>query len=502
MSESTVDAAANLRRWWGLLVIALAQLMITLDVTIVNVGLPTIQDALDITEADRQWAITAYTLAFAGLLLLGGRFADHFGRRRAFLIALMGFAAASALGGAAANFEMLVIARAAQGAFGALLAPAALSLLSTTFPGARERGTAFAVYAGVANGGLPLGLILGGVLTEYLSWHWVLYVNVPIALVAAVGAVFLLDESRAPARVRFDFVGAALVTGGLVALVYGFSTAADAGWDDSLTLGALITGVVLLGAFVVTQSRSAHPLLPLRIVANRNRAGAYLTFLLVFVGVFGMFLFVSFYLQDIKDYPPALAGVAFLPMAAGVIGASSVVGRLATRVPPRLVLGVGLLAAAAGMGWLTRLDADAGYAGHVLPALVAVGVGVGVIAPVAVNLATYGIADGEAGVASAALNASQQVGGSLGTALLNTIAATGAAAYTVSHAPGAATRVAAQIDGYAMATAWAAGILVVAAVATLILVNARLDTSAPPAADQQEPDDDTLAITQSTGERR
>lgn len=496
MSGPTISppVAGSSRRWWGLLAIALGQLMITLDVTIVNVGLPTIQAALDITDANRQWAITAYTLAFAGLLLLGGRIADHVGRKRVFVIALVGFAVASVLGGAATNMTMLVVARAAQGAFGALLAPAALSLLSTTFSGPRERGTAFAVYTGVASGGLPVGLILGGVLTEYLSWNWVFYINVPIALAAAVGAAFLLDESRSPQRVRFDVLGAVLATAGLVALVYGFSAAADGGWGAPLTLGMLVGGVVILVAFVFSQQRIAHPLLPLRIVTDRNRAGAYLAFLMVFVGVFGLFLFVSFYLQTVNGYQPAAAGVAFLPMAFGVIGATMVVSRIITRIQPRLLLAGGMLASAAGMAWLTQLGVGSGYATGVLPALILVGAGTGVVAPVAVNLATLGVSEQDTGVASASLNTSQQVGASLGTALLNTIAATGAAAYVASHAPGPEVRLTAQVEGFAQATTWAAGILVVAAVITLISVRANLG-AAPARNPSAEEDQDAGALT-------
>lgn len=475
------------RRWWGLLVIALGQLMMTLDVTIVNVALPTIQTALDISTADRQWAITAYSLAFAGLLLLGGRVGDYTGRKRALLIALVGFAVASAVGGAAINLGMLIAARAAQGAFAALLAPAALSLLSTTFSDSRERGTAFAIYGAVASSGLPVGLILGGVLTEYLSWRWVFYVNVPIALVAVLGAVFLLDESRSSERIRFDLPGAVLAAGALVVLVYGFSTAASAGWDAPLTLGLLISGVGILGMFLFTETRVENPLLPLRIIAHRGRGGAYLAFLLVFLEVFGLFLFVSFYLQAIRGYTPAVTGVAFLPLAAGVIGTSTLVSRLTTRVPPRILLGSGLLATAAGLAWLTQLEVGSGYTVYVLPALFAVGLGVGMVAPVAMNLATFGIADREAGVASAALNTSQQVGASLGTALLNTIAATGTATYIASHPPGPGVQLAAQVEGFALATAWGAGILAIGGLVVLFMVNARLDTPTQPALPADEP---------------
>lgn len=483
MTAHTQPASAGAggrRRWWGLLVIAAGQLMLTLDATIVNVALPSIQQALDVSAAGRQWVITAYTLAFGGLLLLGGRVADRTGRKRAFLVALVGFAVASAVGGAAVNLGMLLAARAAQGAFAALLAPAALSLLSTTFTAPRNRGTAFAVYGAVASGGLPVGLILGGLLTGYLSWQWVLYVNVPIALVAAPGTVFLLDGSRGREQARFDIIGAGLATAGLAALVYGLSTAVSEGWDAPLTMGLLVAGAGLLAMFVLVETRVPNPLLPLRIVAHRGRGGAYLAFLLVFVGMFGLLLLVSFYLQTIQGYTPLRAGVAFLPLAAGVLCASTLIPRLITRLPASVLLGGGLLMAAAGMGWLTQLGVNSAYATNVLPALVAVGLGMGTVAPIAVNLATFGVADHESGAASAALNTSQQVGASLGVALLNTIAANRTADYLAAHQPGSEMQLAAQVEGYTLATAWGAGILVAAAIITLILVNVHLTSSAQP----------------------
>lgn len=474
------SAKGGRRRWWALLVISTAQLMIVLDITIVNIALPTIQQQLDISDADRQWVVTAYTLAFAGLLLLGGRISDYMGRKRAFVVALMGFAVASAFGGASVNLEMLLTARAAQGAFGALLFPTALSLLSTTFSDPRERSTAFAVFGAVAGGGSAVGLTLGGMLTEYLSWHWVFYVSVPIAVGTAIGAAFVVAESRVRERLRFDVLGAVLATSGLTALVYGFSEAAGNGWGAARTVIALATGVVLLGLFLLTEARISQPLLPLRIVADRGRGGAFLAQMLAMVGLFGMFFFLSFYLQSVQGYTPLQAGVAFLPLTGGVLTSSVLASRIMTRVPPRALLGGGLLLAAAGMAWLTQIEVDGSYVSHVLPSLIAVGLGLGCIFPTAANLATFGVANRESGVASAALNTSQQVGASLGTALLNTVAATHTAAYLTSHPPGPRTRLMGMVDGYTLATAWAAGILAVAGVAVLVLVNARLGASTPP----------------------
>lgn len=348
--KRSARAGQNRRRWQGLIVIALGQLLMTLDATIVNVALPTIQESLGMSMVARQWVITAYTLPFAGLLLLGGRTADYLGRKRAFLIALVGFAGASAVGGAALNAGMLLAARATQGAFAGLLAPAALSLLSTSFSKPSERGKAFAVYGAVASSGLPVGLILGGVLTEYLNWHWVLYVNIPIAVAAAVGGFILIDETLSRKQPNLDLTGAVLATAGLVILVYGFTTAAHSGWATPLSGGMLIAGIGLLAAFVLTEARARNPLLPPSIVAHRGRAGAYLAFLMVFVAMFGLFLLVTFYLQEIKDYSPALTGIAFLPLAGGVIGTSTLVSQLVTRVRPNFLLGAGLLLAAAGMG--------------------------------------------------------------------------------------------------------------------------------------------------------
>jgi MFS family permease len=288
-------APSDPKRWIALGVIAVSQLMVVLDASIVNIALPDAQKSLGISDVNRQWVITAYTLAFGGLLLLGGRIADYVGRKRIFIIGLIGFAAASALGGVAQDQAMLFGARALQGAFAAVLAPAALSLVTVTFTETRERARAFAVYGAISGGGAAIGLIVGGILTQYASWRWCLLVNVPIAAAAAAAALVYVRESKAHGDTKYDIPGAVLVTGGLVSLVYGFTEAAKTGvgWGAASTLGYLILAVVLLVGFVVVEARSANPLLPLRVVLDRNRGGSYLASLLVGAGLFAMFLFLT-----------------------------------------------------------------------------------------------------------------------------------------------------------------------------------------------------------------
>lgn len=492
MSEdvrSKAPRTADRRRWFGLAAVAVAQLMIVVDMTIVNVALPSINADLGISDADRQWVITAYTLAFGGLLLLGGRIADRIGRKRALLVGLFGFAAASAVGGAAVNLETLLAARAAQGVFAALLAPASLSLLSTTFTDPEERGKAFGVFGAVVAAGSPVGLTLGGALTTFLSWHWVLYVNVPIAVVAALGAMVFLHESRAEGETGYDVPGAVLATAGLVTIVYGFSRAAQDGWDSALTVGLLGAGAALMAGFLVVESRVRNPLLPLSVLRHRGRGGAYLVIALMMAGPFGAYLFISFFLQSVQGYSALNTGLAFLPLTVGVILAAAIASQLMNRIPPRFIMGPGLLLGAAGMLALTRLDVGSAYPTDVLPALIMIGFGMGMVLPSALNLATFGVRPGEAGVASAMFNVSNQVGASLAIALLNTAAAGATAAYLASHGQG--SLVEAQIQGYNMATLWGAGILAIAGVVALTLIDARLgqspDAEAPAAAKPARP---------------
>ncbi|GAB2622681.1 MFS transporter [Paractinoplanes abujensis] len=489
MSISTSDAATPpdispkpRNRWLALAVIAVSQLLIVLDATIVNIALPTAQVDLNISDADRQWMITAYALAFGGLLLLGGRIADFTGRKRAFIIGLLGFAGASALGGLATNAETLFAARALQGAFGALMAPAALSLLTVTFTEAKERARAFGVYGAIAGGGGAIGLLLGGVLTEYASWRWTLLVGTPIAIVAALAAVRFVDESRAEGNTRYDLPGAFTSTAGLVALVYGFTKASEDGWGSAVTVGWLIAAAVLLVAFVVIELRSSHPLLPMRVILDRNRGGAYISALLIGSGLFGMFLFLTFYLQLTLGYSALMTGVAFLPFTLGIIAGAGFSAQLQTRVGPRVLMFGGLLLAAIGMVMLTQIGVDTGFWTHVFPAEVVLSFGMGVTFGPMSNTALVGVAGHDAGVASALINTAQQIGGSLGTALLNTIFTSAVAGYLADHraeitspdqAP--ALQAVATVHSYTVAFWVSAALIGVAALVAVILVRAGRD---------------------------
>ncbi|MEU3536705.1 MFS transporter, partial [Streptomyces murinus] len=389
-------------RWWGLVVIALAQLMVVLDATIVNIALPSAQRALHMSDGNRQWVITAYTLAFGGLLLLGGRIADLVGRKRTFVIGLAGFALASALGGAATGSGMLYGARALQGVFAAVLAPSALSLLTTMFTDPRERGKAFGVYSALAGSGSAIGLIVGGVLTEYLTWRWCLYVNVPIAALAVFGAFTLLHDRPGHRDVRLDVPGVLLGCGGLVAIVYGFGEAQPRGWSDPLVLALLAAGVLLLVAFVWWQARAPSPLLPLRILRSRDRAGCLLTMTFAVIGMFGLFLFMTYYLQVVLGYSPVRTGLAFLPMTAAIVaGSTQISARLLPHVPPRRLLVPGMLLATGGLLLLTRLTPHSSYAGEILPALLLLGLGLGLTFMPVFATATAGVAPRDAGVTSA-----------------------------------------------------------------------------------------------------
>ncbi|UUN27400.1 MFS transporter [Streptomyces sp. FIT100] len=474
-------AAPDPSRWKALVFIALAQLMVVLDATIVNIALPSAQQDLGISDGNRQWVITAYALAFGGLLLFGGRIADLWGRKRTFVVGLLGFAAASALGGAATGEAMLLGSRALQGAFGALLAPAALSLLAVMFTDARERAKAFGIYGAIAGGGGAVGLILGGFLTEYLDWRWTFYVNVPFAVVAAAGAYFVIREPAGGRnRSALDIPGVILSTLGLVALVYGFTRAESDGWSDTTTIGLFVASAVLLAAFVLTESRVRSPLLPLRVLTERNRGGVYLSLGLAIIAMFGLFLFLTYYLQVVKGYSPVRTGFAFLPMIAGMITGSTQIGaRLMTRVPARALMGPGFLVAATGMLLLTQLEVGTSYASLILPAQLLLGLGMGTAFMPAMSLATHGVEARDAGVASAMVNTSQQVGGAIGTALLNTIAASATTSYIASHAAGATgpgaqqlLQLQAMVHGYASAIWWAVGILAAAAAIAFTFINA------------------------------
>jgi EmrB/QacA subfamily drug resistance transporter len=471
------DGAPDPRRWLALSIIAVAQLMVVLDASIVNIAIPHAQSALHISTANRQWMVTAYTLAFGGLLLLGGRIADYLGRKRAFILGLIGFAVASALGGVAPNAGMLFAARALQGAFAAVLAPAALSLITVTFTESRERARAFGVYGAISGGGAAIGLIVGGLLTEYASWRWCLLVNVPIALITAVAAAPVVRESRAQGEARYDLPGALTVTGGLVALVYGFTLAAEDGWSDPRTLGLLVGSVALLALFVVIESRTSAPLLPLRVAWERNRGGSFLASLLTGAGLFAMFLFLTYYFQQTLGYSALKSGFAFLPFSGGIIVAAGLASQLLPRVGPRVLAGVGSTLAAVGMALLVGVGLDTGFASHVLPSELLISFGMGLSFVPLSSVALVGVDVHDAGVASALVNTTQQVGGALGTALLNTVYATAVTDYLADHRdPRAVAQ--SQIEGYTTAFMWGAIFIALAAAVVFVFIRAGRESTA------------------------
>ncbi|WP_460062561.1 MFS transporter [Streptomyces sp. YKOK-I1] len=471
-TESTPPAAgASRHRWWILTVIGVAQLMVVLDATIVNIALPSAQTDLGFSDGDRQWVVTAYALAFGSLLLLGGRIADLFGRKMTFLVGLVGFAGASAIGGAAQNFEMLVTARAVQGLFGALLAPAALSLLTVTFTDAKERAKAFGVYGAIAGAGGAVGLLLGGVLTEYLDWRWTLYVNLAFAAVAFVGGALLLQRTTRDKSAKIDIPGALLVGSGLFCLVYGFSNAESHDWSSVQTWGFLVAGAVLLAAFTVWQTKATHPLLPLRVLLDRNRGASFVSVLIIGAGMFGVFLFLTYYLQQSLGYTPVKTGLAFLPMVAGLMLTSTLSSTvLIPRFGPKPVVPLGMGISAAAMIWLTNLDLTSGYAADIMPPLIVAGLGFGLVMAPAMSLATDGVRTEDAGVASAAVNTMQQVGGSLGTALLNTLFASAVTNYLDGRNPKDPMVLAhASLEGYSTAYWWSAAFFAAGLVISVLL---------------------------------
>jgi EmrB/QacA subfamily drug resistance transporter len=468
LDHSSSPSAGNSRRWQALAIIAVAQLMVVLDASIVNIALPSAQKALHISLANRQWVITAYALAFGGLLLLGGRIADFIGRKRALLIGLVGFGTVSALAGVAQNAGWLFGARALQGAFAALMAPAALSLISVTFTEGKERAKAFAVYGGVSGGGAALGLVLGGLLTEYASWRWTLLVNTPIALLTAAAAIPIVAESRAEGTPHYDVPAVLTSSLGLVSLVYGFTKASTLGWSASSTVAFIVAGVVLLAAFVVIEARTANPLLPLRVFTERNRAGAFLASFLIGISSFGMFLFLVYFLQGTLHYSALKSGIAFLPFAGGIVVSAGIASKLLPRFGPRPLMAGGLAASALAMAWFTQMKPGWTYAGHILPGLIVMSLGLGFAFVALSSTALIGVKDRDAGVASALVNTTQQVGGSLGVALLNTIAASATAGYIVDH--GAGSTAAGLVHGYTVGFAWGVGALALGAILSLILV--------------------------------
>jgi EmrB/QacA subfamily drug resistance transporter len=470
-SATQVRPAASDRRWVVLVVVAVAQLMVVLDSTIVNIALPSAQRALGFSNGDRQWVVTAYALAFGSLLLLGGRIGDWFSRKWVFITGLAGFAVSSAIGGASVSFAMLITARTLQGAFGALLAPAALGTLVSSFTDPAERGRAFGIFGSVAAGGGAVGLILGGVLTQYLSWRDTLYVNLVFATIAVAGALAYIRSSRPATRPPMDWPGTVLSSAGLFLIVFGFSRAETAGWETTLTIGCLVAGPLLLAVFVLAERRSPHPLLPLRVILDRSRGGSYVAIGLAGVGIFGVFLFLTYYLQLVKGYSPLTTGLLFLPFV-GCILVSSNVASIVTlpRFGPRVLIASGMLLSAAAMAYLTRLTVTSSYSAGVLPALLVMGLGFGMIFAPAINTATTGVRREDSGVASALVNTMQQVGGSIGISALSTVALTATASYFAGHHAGSLAPAIAVTRGYTVAFTVAAALLGVGVILALVLL--------------------------------
>lgn len=472
MTAATPQDPHHARRWLILGVIALAQLMVVLDVTIVNIALPSAQADLGFSDESRQWVITAYALAFGSLLLLGGKISDLVGRKWTFITGLLGFAGASAIAGAAPSFEVLIAARALQGAFAALLAPAALSIVTTTFTDRDERARAFGIYGAIAGSGAAVGLLLGGVLTEVLSWRWTMYVNLGFAVPAALAAGRLLVNLRPAERPRIDIAGILVATSGLFALVYGFANAEREGWGAALTIASLAFGVGAVAAFIAIERRVAEPLLRLRVVAERNRGAAFLAIGVAAVSMFSAFLFLSYYLQEGLGFSPIESGLAFLPMVATIMFAAiNASTRLLPRVGPRPLVPTGMLLAAAGFVYLTGIDVGATYAGSILPGIMVMGLGFGLVMAPSIATATNAVAPADAGVASAMVNTAQQIGGSLGVALLSTIFANAVSGFVpAAGTPAQLAQAEAVLHGYATAFWWAAGILAVGAIAVGLLL--------------------------------
>jgi EmrB/QacA subfamily drug resistance transporter len=423
--------------WIVLVLVCLAQFMVVLDATIVNVALPSVQKDLHLSEGSLQWIVNAYTLVFGGFLLLGGRAGDLLGRKRLFLIGLVIFTGASLLDGLASSEAMLVGARALQGLGAALISPAALSIISTTFEEGAKRARALAVWAAIAIGGSAVGLILGGVLTQYFSWPWIFFVNVPVGIAAFLLSLRLLPESRdIQAHRSYDLAGAATVTGGLMALVYAIVNAESAGWGSARTLGFFAAAASLLSAFAVIERRAQAPLVRLSIFRIRSLLTANVAMFLAMSGMFAMFFFNTLYLQRVLGYGPLTAGLAFLPFTAGIMVSASLASQLAPRVGVRAIAAVGFLLTAGGLVLLAQLPVQGSYVLDVLPALLLSALGMGAVFMPLTLTATTGLADEDQGLASGLFNTSQQVGGALGLAVLSTLATsrTNAAGGSPAHA--------------------------------------------------------------------
>jgi EmrB/QacA subfamily drug resistance transporter len=467
---STAAAASegrHVNKWLILVIACMAQFMVVLDITVVNIALPSIQTGLNFSSSNLQWVVNGYTLIFGGFLLLGGRAADLLGRKRLFVAGVILFSAASLLNGLAQSSGMLIVGRGLQGLGGALVSPAALAIITTTFTEPGERTKALGIWSAIAASGSAVGLLMGGVLTDIASWRWVFFVNVPIGLVTILLAVRYILESRLEGvRRSYDLAGAATVTGGLVVIVFAIVKAQSFGWGSGRTLGLFAAGVVLLAAFVAIESRSESPLMRLSIFRVRSLAVGDAALLLVGSAMFGMFYFASLYVQEILGYSPLKAGLAFLPVTAGIMIGAGLAQQLIKRFGVRNVAVVGTTLAALGLLVLTQLPVHGSYAGDLLTGLLPLSIGMGLVFVPLTLMATSGVSADDAGLASGLFNTAQQVGGSLGLAILSTLAASQTSRLLSGHS---ATRAAATVSGYhvaffaaALMMFGAAGILVVA----------------------------------------
>jgi EmrB/QacA subfamily drug resistance transporter len=452
----------------ALTIIAIAQLMIILDVTVVNVALPSIQRDLNISSINLEWLVNGYSLAFGGLLLLGGRAGDLFGRRRLFILGIIVFTIASLLGGTAMNQTWLIIARVVQGLGGAIIAPTVLSLLTDTFPEGPSRNRAFGVYAAVAGAGGALGLLVGGALTSLESWRWVFFINVPIGILVLVAIPRLFGKNVKRAG-NLDLPGGITVTGGMMGLVYGLSHAGTYGFGDSVTIASLVAAVVLLVAFVVIEMRTFNPLMPLKIFSNKTRSGTYAIALTIGAALFSVFFFLTLFIQNILGYSPLRAGLAFLPLTAGISLTAGLVSRSMSKIGPRLPMALGALVAAGGLYWASRLTPGSQYVSGVLGPILVLSVGLGALFVPMTLMAVSGVRPNESGLASALLNTGQQVGGSLGLAVLVNVAAS----VTSAQIGTGAGQVVAVSLGYSRAFEVAAGICLLAFIIAIFTIRAR-----------------------------
>ena len=463
------DEPTTKNRWWILVIVALTQLVVVLDGTIVNIALPAAQQSIGLSDLERQWVVTAYALSFGALLLLGGRIADYWGRKRTFIVGMIGFGIASGYGGLIHSGTELIIARGLQGVFAALMAPAALAILTTTFPGGKDRITAFAVFGSIAGAGAGVGLVLGGVLTEFASWRWCLLVNVPVVVVAVVAAAFLLEESRAEGDKTYDWIGAVLVILGLGSLVYGF-TRAEHGWGHADVIGFIGGGVLLLALFVYSQTKVAHPLLPLRVVKHRVRAGALLLQAVAGSVMIGAMLYLTLHLQIVLAFSPLEAGLAALPLTVVIGIVAPILAKLLPRTGPRVIMIIGPVVGAVAMVYLSRLTVDGSYWVQVFPALALLGVGMAMMFVPMQNLALVGVEPHDAGVASAATNAAMQIGGSIGLAIFTSV-------YASASTGGMGLD--ALVDGYSAAFIATAVALVVGMVVAIVCIRGTKDELMP-----------------------